>query len=92
MLVMTKKTNIKNLYIFSYSQLLQDFDSKIIIATINNIQRLQLRARLNSQRNIVVYAVILTEKEVDIINKQWESDMCNEQLKQQLDELGAQRV
>jgi len=89
---MTKKTNIKNLYIFSYSQLLQDFDSKIIIATINNIQRLQLRARLNSQRNIVVYAVILTEKEVDIINKQWESDMCNEQLKQQLDELGAQRV
>lgn len=76
-------------YIFGYSELLKDFDSKLTEATAHNLRSFFLRQRLNSQRQINIYALTVTKTEADILNEQWDSDMSNEQLKQHLDELGA---
>lgn len=83
------RENSYKVYIFGYSELLKDFDSKLTEATPHNLRSFFLRQRLNSQRQINIYALTVTEAEANILNEQWDSDMSNEQLKQHIDELGA---
>lgn len=84
-------STLKNnkVYIFGYSVLLKDFDSKLIEATSHNLRSLFLRQRLNSHRQINIYALTVTEIEAKVLNEEWDSVMSNKQLKQHIDELGA---
>jgi len=83
------RDNSYKVYIFGYSRALDDFDSKLTEFTAHNLRTFSLRQRFNSQRRIDIYALTVSEEEAKILNQEWDSDMSNEQLKQQVDELGA---
>jgi len=86
---MKKERSAKQPYIFGWSKTLKDFDSKLLVPTGDLFSKFELRQRFNMQRSIDIYGLVLTEEEADVLNEEWDSDMPNEQLKEQLDELGA---
>ena len=80
-------------YLFGWSTVHKDFDGKFTLATSSSLTRFDLRQRYNSRRKIDLYGVLLTEEEAEVLNQEWDNkDIPNEQLKQQLDELGARVI
>lgn len=57
----------EKVYIFLYSKVNNTFDS--LLTPSSNLHSLQLRARLNTHRNLSLFGVKLTPKQADTVNK-----------------------
>jgi hypothetical protein len=74
------------IYYFIYSHLGNYFDSKI--TEVDNLSILQLRCRLNTHRNLELYAIPLTEEEAGILDESIYNSDLFEKLEKYITKVG----
>jgi hypothetical protein len=67
----------EQVYIFLYSLSTKTFDTTLTSSM--NLTCLQLRARTNTDRNLNLFAIKLTPKQVDTVNKKIKSNVITEE-------------
>ena len=79
--------------VFTYGHLQERFDTIVFDYDENAIRNMKIRARVNSHRDLQVYAVLLTVKEMEIINEEMDDPEVDEvTVFQHLLELGAKTI
>lgn len=75
--------SFEKVYLFLYSEKDQRFETCIMSGEAN-IQSLQLRARLNTQRDISLYGFISIPSIVKTLNEKLNSSICDKEIFEEL--------
>ena len=82
----------KDIKVFSYSKDLKEFDTLISDSLVTNINRLLLRARFNSHRKVIVYALKLNDIEMKEFNNRINSLESHSDLFIELENKGIKEI